>query len=149
MEATPRHTLKAKRDRAILAVFLLHAVRRAELCDLRVRGYGDREGRMHLTIHGIGGKIRFLATYPRAIRLIKDYLDAAEHRNEADSPLFRSVAGNSEDPAKRINPVSVYRNVVIHCCKRLGISAEGLGPHALRATSATNALCNASDIVEV
>ena len=29
------------------------------------------------------------------------------------------------------------------------IAAEGLGPHALRATSATNALQNGSDIAEV
>jgi hypothetical protein len=29
-----RHALKGKRDRTILALFLLHAIRRAELCDL-------------------------------------------------------------------------------------------------------------------
>lgn len=60
LDAPPLHTLKGKRDRAILAVFLFHAVRRAELCDLRVRDYGDREGIKHLTIHGKGGKIRFI-----------------------------------------------------------------------------------------
>jgi site-specific recombinase XerD len=59
------------------------------------------------------------------------------------------VAANVEDPKQRLNPGSVYRNVVMHYCKRLGIAAEGLGPHALRATSATNALSNGSDIAEV
>jgi integrase/recombinase XerD len=37
----------------------------------------------------------------------------------------------------------------MYYCNRLGIEAEGLGPHALRATSATNALSNGSDIAEV
>ena len=39
-EAPARHTLKGKRDRAVLAVFFFHAVRRAELCALRVKDYG-------------------------------------------------------------------------------------------------------------
>jgi len=39
--------------------------------------------------------------------------------------------------------------VVMHYCRRLGISMELLGPHALRATSATNALSHGSDIAEV
>jgi site-specific recombinase XerD len=149
LEAPSRHTLKGKRDRAILAVFLFHAIRRAELCDLRVKDYGEREGIKHLTIHGKGGKIRYIPAHARAVRLIEEYLDAAGHRAEADSPVFRSVAANVEDPRQRLNPGSVYRNVVMHYCRRLGIVAEGLGPHALRATSATNALSNGSDIAEV
>jgi site-specific recombinase XerD len=149
LEAPPRSTLKGKRDRAILAVFLFHAVRRAELCDLRVKDYGDREGIKHLTIHGKGGKIRFIPAHPSAARSIEAYLEAAGHRGEADSPLFRSAAANAKNTEKRLNPGSVYRNVVMHYCERLGIAAEGLGPHALRATSATNALQNGSDIAEV
>src|SRR5262249_1724740 len=37
-------TLKGKRDRAILAVLLYHALRRAELCSLRVKDYAERRG---------------------------------------------------------------------------------------------------------
>jgi integrase/recombinase XerD len=149
LEAPPRDTLKGKRDRAILAVLLFHAVRRAELCDLRVKDYGEREAIQHLTIHGKGGKIRYIPAHPRAVRLIEDYLEASGHRSELASPLFRAVASNLTDTAQRLNPGSVYRNVVMYYCKRLGITAEGLGPHALRATSATNALSNGSDITEV
>lgn len=149
LDAPPRHTLKGMRDRAILAVFLFHAVRRAELCALRVKDYSEREGIKHLTIHGKGGKIRYIPAHPRAIRLLEEYLDAAGHRVEAGSPLFRAVAANIKHPKRSLNPGSVYRNVVMHYCKRLGITAEGLGPHALRATSATNALSNGSDIAEV
>lgn len=149
LDAPPLDTLKGRRDRAILAVFLFHAVRRAELCDLRVKDYGEREGIRHLTIHGKGGKLRFIPAHPRAVRLIEDYLEVAGHRRIADSPLFRSVASNNKVSKQRLNPGSVYRNVVMHYCRRLGIIADGLGPHALRATSATNALSNGSDIAEV
>ncbi|MHC1763370.1 MAG: tyrosine-type recombinase/integrase [Verrucomicrobiia bacterium] len=149
LEAPPLHTLKGKRDRAILAVLLFHAVRRAELSDLRVKDYGERQGTKHLTIHGKGGKLRFIPAHPRAVRLIEEYLAESGHRKEMDSPLFRAVAKNIDDLNRRLNPGSVYRNVVMHYCKRLGIAAEGLGPHSLRATSATNALSNGSDIAEV
>jgi len=149
LEAPPRNTLKGKRDRAILAVFLFHAVRRAELCDLRVKDYGDREGIKHLTVRGEGGKIRFIPAHPRAVRLVEEYLESAGHREETASPLFRAVAKNIAHLKHRLNPGSIYRNVVMYYCKRLGIAAEGIGPHALRATSATNALSNGSDITEV
>lgn len=149
LEAPSCDTLKGKRDRAILAVLLFHAVRRAELCALRVKDYGDREGIKHFTIHGKGGKIRFIPAHPRAVRLIESYLDASGHRSELTSPLFRPVAANLGNAPQPLNPGSVYRNVVMYYCRRLGISMELLGPHALRATSATNALSNGSDIAEV
>jgi len=149
LDAPPRHTLKGKRDRAILAVLLFHALRRAELCDLCVKDYGDREGIKHLTVHGKGGKLRFIPAHPRAVRLVEEYLEAAGHRSEPGSPLFRSVAANVGDLKLRLDTGSIYRNVVMHYCKRLGIAVQGLGPHALRATSATNALSNGSDIAEV
>ena len=52
-------TLKGKRDRAILAVLLFHALRRAEVSALRVEDYAPRRGIMTLCVHGKGGKIRY------------------------------------------------------------------------------------------
>ena len=149
LNAPPPHTLKGKRDRAILAVFLFHAVRRAELSCLRVKDYSERRGVKHLCVHGKGGKIRYIPAHPRAIELLGAYLDAAGHANDASGALFRSVAANRKRQPKRIDAGSLYRNVVMHYCKRLGIAMVRLGPHALRATSATNALSNGSDMAEV
>ena len=97
----------------------------------------------------VNGKIRYIPVHPRAIQLLEDYLDAPGHRGDAAGALFRSVAVNLKKPATRLREGSVYRNVVMHYCKRLGIAAEGLGPHALRATSATSALFNGADIAQV
>lgn len=149
LDAPPFNTLKGKRDSAILAVFLFHALRRAELCSLRVKDYSERRGVRHFCVHGKGGKIRYIPAHPRAIQLLEEYLNAAGHRGDVESALFRSVAANATAIAKSLNAGSVYRNVVMHYCKRLGIAAEGLGPHALRTTSATSALFNGADIVQV
>ena len=45
--------------------------------------------------------------------------------------------------------MAVYRNVVMHYARRVGIKVELFGPHALRATAATNALEHQADIAKV
>lgn len=149
LNAPPAYTLKGARDRAILAAFLFHAIRRSELCSISVKDYSDRRGVKHLTIHGKGGKIRYIPAHPIACHAIEIYLDLAGHREDKDGPLFRPAAVNLRFANQRLSAGSVYRNVVMHYCERLSIKMELLGPHALRATAATNALTNGSDIVEV
>jgi integrase/recombinase XerD len=149
VEAPSVATLKGKRDRAILAVLLYHALRRAELCSLCVKDYAERRGIKHLRVHGKGGKIRYVPVHPRAIRLLEEYLDATGHRHEPDGALFRPVRPRSNAYGQPLTAGAVYRNVVMHYAKRLGIFMELMGPHALRATAATNALDHGSDIAKV
>jgi len=69
-----------------------------------------------------------------------------------DGPLFRPVKNNSTGTLdKHLNPASVYRNIVIKYAQATGISAEAVGVcvHSMRATAATNALDNKSDIAKV
>ena len=47
-------TLKGKRDRALLSVFLYHGLRREELCALQVKDLTQRRGVAHLRVHGKG-----------------------------------------------------------------------------------------------
>lgn len=142
-------TLKGKRDRAILAVLLYHALRRAELCSLRVKDYAERRGIKHLRVHGKGGKIRYVPVHPAAAQQLEEYLDAAAHRADVDGPLFRCLRRRRNQKAAGLLPGSVYRNVVMHYARRLGIFMELMGPHALRATAATNALDHGADIAKV
>ncbi|MCI0535024.1 MAG: tyrosine-type recombinase/integrase [Verrucomicrobiales bacterium] len=149
VEAPRPRTLKGIRDRAILAVLLYHALRRAELCALRVKDYAERRGIKHLRVHGKGSKIRYVPVHPRAITLLEHYLDAGGHRADADGPLFRPVRSKHGRLDTPLTPGAVYANVVMHYAKRLGIFMELLGPHALRATAATNALDHGADIAKV
>jgi site-specific recombinase XerD len=90
LEAPPEHTLKGKRDRAILAAFLHHGLRCEELCGLRVRDLQSRQGVPHLRIFGKGSKVRYVPAHPLALERIHDYLQAAGHGEDAEGPLLEA-----------------------------------------------------------
>ena len=153
--ATPdASTLKGKRDRAILSVFLFHGLRREELCRLAVGDITMRRGVAHLVVHGKGGKLRYLPLHPGTAVLIDEYLQAAGHREAVTSPLFRPVrdgrrglaAGQVE--SRGITPDGVYK-MLRACAVAAKLDAGIFGPHSLRATAATNALDHEADIAKV
>ena len=147
LHAPDAGTLKGKRDRAILAVLLYHALRRAELCALRVRDYAIRRGVQTLAVHGKGGKIRYLPAHPHAVSLIEEFLDAAGHRADQPGALFRPVRG--APMGGHLSGTAIYSEVVKRHAKAAGIPHEAIRPHALRATAATNALEHGADIAKV
>jgi len=140
-------TLKAKRDRAILATLLYHALRRDELCKLKVGDLRpERRGVPHLKVSGKGGKTRYLPLHPAASGLIAEYLDAAGHGATEASPLFRPLHHSRDQrSAQSISPDGVYR-MVREYSAWLGFE---IGAHSLRATAATNALDHHADIAKV
>ena len=149
LDAPPTDTLKGKRDRAILAVLLYHALRRAELCGLQMRDYSVRRGVQTLAVHGKGSKIRYLPVHPLAVRLIEDFLDATSHREERDSPLFRPLKNPGGSLERPLSGTAVYTSVVKQWARKAGIPPEAVRPHALRTTAATNALEHGADIAKV
>jgi site-specific recombinase XerD len=152
LNAPAAHTLKGKRDRAILATLLYHGLRREELCTLRVRDLQQREGVVHFRVHGKGDKIRYIPVGLLAQRLIREYLEAAKHEADLDGALFRPVKNNlSKTLDKHLHPDSVYQQIVKHYGAMVGINADvhGFCVHALRATAATNALAHNADIAKV
>ncbi len=140
-------SLKGKRNRAILATLLYHALRRDELCRLKVKDFKqERRGVPHLKISGKGGKTRYVPLHPAASGLIHEYLEVAGHELEENGALFRSISNNRiEGSQKAITPDGVYKMVQEYSDK-LGFR---IGAHSLRATAATNALDNQADIAKV
>ena len=152
LDAPSATTLKGIRDRAILATLLYHAIRREELCGLKVGDLQTRQGVAHFRVMGKRGKIRFIPVNAAALRMIEVYLAAADHRKDAQGALFRPVRNNRTGRLDRpLDPGSVYRNIVVKYGLQTGISAEvnGLCVHSLRATAATNALTHDCDIAKV
>jgi integrase/recombinase XerD len=138
--------LKLIRDRAILSTLLFHALRREELCTLRVGDIEDRRGVKHLKVHGKGGKTRYLPLNPGSAGLIFEYLSLAGHGDDKKYPLFRRLKEKSDvDVERTISPDAIYK-LVQHYSKRLGFK---IGVHSLRATAATNALDHDADIKKV
>ena len=62
--APDEKSLKGMRDRAILATLLYHALRREELCKLKVKDFKhERRGVAHLKVSGKGEKTRYPRVY--------------------------------------------------------------------------------------
>ena len=140
-------TVKSKRDRAILSTLLFHALRREELCKLRVRDARHaRKGVPHLKVSGKGGKTRYLPLHPSTQALVHDYLEAAGHGGDNAGALFRPVRNNRTGRLERaITADGVYKLIRAYSTE-LGFP---IGVHSLRATAATNALDHQADIAKV
>ena len=137
-------SLKGRRDRAILATLLFHALRRDEVCRLKVKDSKQmRRGVTHLKVSGKGGKARYVPLHPEAGRLVGEYLLAAGHGSDEQGALFRPLhRGRAPGGVKAISSDGVYK-LVRGYSAALGFQ---VGAHALRATAATNALDHGADM---
>jgi integrase/recombinase XerD len=147
LEAPDNSTLKGKRDRAMLATLLYHALRREELCKLTIKDFRQsRRGVPHLKVSGKGGKTRYLPLHPAASGLVTEYLDTAGHSEDEGGALFRPIHRNRALISdKAVTPDAVYKMVRAYSAA-LGFE---VGAHSLRATAATNALDHQADITKV
>jgi site-specific recombinase XerD len=150
LNAPSPKTLAGLRDRAILAVFLFHGPRRAEVAGLRVGDLADRRGVPHWEFHGKGGKIRYVPAHPIAVAVVKEFLGAAGHGTDKNGPLFRPIRNRTSDAGQggALTTDSLWRIVMAHA-RAVGIEVDGFGPHSLRATAGTNALEHGADIAAV
>jgi site-specific recombinase XerD len=145
--APGEETIKDKRDRAILSTLLFHALRRDELCKLKVKDFNQsRRGVPHLRVTGKGEKTRYLPLHPGSNQLIHDYLDAAGHAQDENGALFRPVKNNRGKTLKTALTANGVYTLVKTYSAQLGFE---IAPHALRATAATNALDHQADIAKV
>ena len=147
LDAPSGASLKGKRDRAILATLLYHALRRDELCKLTIKDFKhERRGVAHLKVSGKGSKTRYVPLHPAASGLILDYLETDGRSLDVAGPLFRAIRSNRADGAqKAITADAIYKIVQAYS----GALGFKIGAHALRATAATNALDHQADIAKV
>lgn len=149
LQAPKGDELKALRDRAIIATYLFHALRRSELASLRVGCLQERRGVMHLIVEGKGSKTRYVPVHPAALSAIDAYLEVAGHREDKKGAMFRPLRNHRTKALnKPITGDGIYKMVKGYATKA-GIHVDGLCLHALRATAATNALEHKADIALV
>ncbi len=141
-------TIKGKRDRAILETFLYHALRRSEVCNLRLKDIQERDGIKTFCVHGKGDKTRYVEISPSAIRRINEYLAAAGNLTDPELAVFSSLSNNGKNSGRPLTPGAIYK-LVVHYAQLAGIDTEHFSPHSLRATAGTNALKNGVDIRKV
>ena len=102
LDAPTDDSFRSKRDRAILSTLLFHALRREELCKLKVKDFRHaRKGVPHLKVSGKGGKTRYVPLHPGTHALIHEYLEAAGHGEDDSGALFRPVRNNTHRQARQ------------------------------------------------
>lgn len=149
LQAPQGDSLKAVRDRAILATYLFHALRRSEAAALTVGSLQERRGVPHFKVRGKGSKIRFVPVHPAASSAIDAYFELLGHGEDKKGALFRPVRNRvTGDLGKAIDGGSI-NEIVKSYARAAEVKVEGLSLHALRATAATNALENEADIAFV
>ena len=104
---------------------------------------------MHFHFRGKGSKNRYVPVHPATSPVIGEYLEVAGHGDDRDGPMFRPINNNRcKVLRKALSPDAIY-GILKRYCEIVGIGVEGVSPHALRATAATNALENKSDLKRV
>lgn len=145
LQAPHGDKLKSKRDRAIISVYLFHALRRTELATLKVGSIQERRGVPHLRVEGKGSKTRYVPVHPAALAAVDEYLEAAGHREDRKGAMFRPVRNPKGELDGAITGDEFYKMVKAYALKAV-VHVDGLCLHALRATAATNALEHSADI---
>jgi site-specific recombinase XerC len=123
----PPDSLRAKRDRAILALLIGCGLRRAELVGLRTDDFQVREE--HWVIADLVGKGKHIRTVPVpawAKRAVDEWTTAAGITGGA---IFRRVSRLGKISGDRITPKAIW-HIVKASARRAGI--KDLAPHDLR-----------------
>ena len=149
LNAPEGDSLKAIRDRAIIATYLFHALRRTELAGLRVGDLTERRGVVHFRVRGKGSKTRYVPVHPAALSKIREYMDALGHSEDLRGAMFRPVKNNITGTLEKAITGNGLYEIVKSYASIAGITVEGRCLHALRATAATNALEHQADIAFV
>jgi site-specific recombinase XerD len=126
-----RDELRAKRDRAILAVLLGCGLRRAELVGLKVDDFQIRED--HWIIVDLVGKTKHVRTVP-VPRWVKEAIDDWTTAAEVSSGyVFRKVTRTDKVWGEQLSSKAIW-HIVKKAAKRASI--DRLAPHDLRRSCA-------------
>jgi integrase/recombinase XerD len=125
-----------------LATLFYHALRREELCKLRVRLQAGAAREAASKLSGDGEKTRYVPLHGVAGDLIDDYLKKAGHGSAITGALFRPLRESLGDRKKADGIYKLVR-------KYSALLGFEIGAHELRATGATNALDQDADIAKV
>ena len=148
LDAPDGLSLKGKRDRAMLATLLYHALWRDELCRLKVKDFkNERRGVAHLKVSGAKGARRGMC---RCIRRRAGPCSTTSRRRDTWPRMVAPSSAGCTTPAskgrkRRFRPMRSTRSCGGYS-KALGFE---IGAHSLRATAATNALDHQADIAKV
>jgi integrase/recombinase XerC len=144
LEAPAQNSWEGRRDRSILETLYSSGVRVSELVGLN-RGDVDLLGAL-LKVRGKGKKERIVPVGEKALRAVRDYLEALplplpKRSEDSSAPLFLNRSGS------RLTDRSV-RRLIVKYARQISLR-HGISPHPLRHTFATHMLDRGADLRSV
>ncbi|MEO1698729.1 MAG: tyrosine-type recombinase/integrase [Planctomycetota bacterium] len=144
--------VRSLRDRALLSLGFQNGLRRSEIAHLTVGSIEVRERLPHLTYIAKGGEEHTVPMNPQAHKRVMDYLEAAGHGDDFDSPLLRPTRSNhvegTDDMNRHLDPDMVDRIVRRWAKEALG-RTRGISAHTMRSTFVTRTLENGCPLERV
>jgi site-specific recombinase XerD len=145
LDSIDTNTVVGLRDRALIALMVFSFARVGAAVSMEVEDYYAQGKRWWFRLHEKGGKRHEVPAHHNAEAYMDAYLEAAGHKGEKRSPLFRTTCGRTDELSDR----PMTRNDAFRMVKRRA-KAAGLSPavscHTFRATGITAYLENGGTI---
>ena len=140
-------SVKAKRDRAIIAIMLTAGLRTIELSRANVGDLIESNGRHYLNVEGKGrnDKAEKVMVATQVYELIKIYLSTRSDV-AADSPLF--VSTSRRNCGSRLS-TQTFSKLTKNYLRVIGLNSKRFTAHSLRHTAATQMIIAGVDLTQV
>ena len=94
-DSIPTDSLKGLRDRALIAVMVYSFARVGAAVSMKVKDYYPEGKRWWVRLHEKGGKRHEMPAHHTLEQYLDEYLDAANIRDQPNTPLFRTFKGRT------------------------------------------------------
>lgn len=94
-------------------------------------------------------QIQFIRAHPHTMQRITEYLEKAGWGNLSNEPLFVRIDNAFTFIKKTLTGHAIYKDVVKHYARKLGLESRAVCVHGLHAAAATNDLDPEADIAKV
>jgi integrase/recombinase XerD len=142
-----RRILQGKRDYAILLTLLATGLRKAEICNLKVKDIKTYRNQPVVDIVGKGDRFRRLPLKTETLRAIQDYLKASKNGNDPGQPIFRTLGKHGPYGQAGLTPKAV--DCLIKSTAKRFLIRKRIHPHVMRHTFATTLLDKGVDLKTV
>lgn len=142
-----RRTLQGKRDYAILLLLLSTGLRKAEICNLKLRDLKTYRNQAVIDLIGKGKKFRRIPIKNETLLVIKDYLKANGNGVDPNHSLFDTLGKHGPYEQRNLTPKAV--DCLIKSLAKRALIRKRIHPHVTRHTFATTLLDKGVDLKTV
>jgi integrase/recombinase XerD len=142
-----RRTLQGKRDFAILITMLTSGLRKAEVCNLKVKDLKTYRNQAVIDVIGKRNRFRRLPLKGDTLLAIKEYLKAAKNGTDPSHALFRTLGKHGPYEQAGLTPKAV--DCLIKSAAKRALIRKRIHPHVMRHTFATTLLDKGVDLKTV